>query len=90
MNRDDIDSVSNILSKGMRTLRLPVFTWWHTVILSVKAFLKNYVAIYFFAPNLSWVKHQCYYSKNNGADDDRNVDELVWPNKSIDLKGHDV
>jgi hypothetical protein len=49
MNGDAIDSVTNILSEGMRDLQLPVFTRWHTIIPSVKAFLKNYVVIYFCA-----------------------------------------
>ena len=48
MNGDDIDDVANILSEGMRNLQLSVFTCWHTIIPSVKAFIKNYAVVYFF------------------------------------------
>ena len=49
MNSGDIDNVTDTLSKGMRNLQLPVFTRWHTIIPSIKAFIKNYVVVYFFS-----------------------------------------
>jgi len=60
MNGEDIDEVTAVLCEGMRNLQLPVFTRWHTIIPSIKAFIKNYVVIYFFA--LSIIQGEKYGS----------------------------
>ena len=49
MNSDDVEMTTDAMSCGMRNLQLPVFTRWHTMIPAIKAFIKNYAVIYFFA-----------------------------------------
>ena len=44
MNGDDIDHINIVLVEGM-----PVFTHWHTVIPSIKIFIKNNIVMYSFA-----------------------------------------
>ena len=68
MNGDDIDAVTNELSEGMQNLQLPVFTRWHTIIPSIKSFLKNNVVIYFFALTIKQKETSGSYLHNCACD----------------------